>query len=73
MSVELYATRSCPFCAELRDELEWKGRIYVEYDVEFDEQARLRLLSLTGQSMVPVLVENGTVASIGYKGRGCQL
>ncbi|GAC1548761.1 MAG: hypothetical protein NVS2B17_33560 [Candidatus Velthaea sp.] len=73
MTRELYATRSCPFCAELRDELEWNGRYYVEYDVELDEAARLRLQMLTGGSLVPVLVEDGAVASIGYKGRGCQL
>ena len=71
--LELYATQVCPFCAEVRDDLEWKGRTFVEYDVELDEQARLRMQALTGQSTVPVLVENGEVVMIGWKGRGCQL
>jgi hypothetical protein len=55
----------------LRDELDWQGKSFVEYDVARDAAAKERLLALTGGSMVPVLVEDGVVASVGWKGRGC--
>jgi glutaredoxin len=74
MSLELYATGSCPYCAELRDELEDGGREFVEFDVEADLGARARLLELTkGSALVPVLVEDGRVVQIGMQGRGCYI
>jgi mycoredoxin len=72
MPVELFATKSCPYCSELREQLDWDGRDYVEYDVEADGDARARLTSLLGVTpMVPVLVEDGRVLQIGMAGRGC--
>ncbi len=72
MPLELYGTRTCPYTAELREELEWQGRAYVEYDVDADAAAlgRMRALS-AGAAAVPVLVEDGRVLQIGYKGRSC--
>ena len=52
----------------------WNGTAsnIVEYDVEADEAARLRLLELVGgDAMVPVLVEDGGVSQVGVGGRGC--
>lgn len=70
--VELYGTASCPYTAELRADLEWKGREFVEYDVDEDLDARQRLFALVPQPCsVPVLVEDGTVVQVGWQGRGC--
>ena len=70
--VELYGTAGCPWTTELRQELEWDGREFVEYDVEIDPEASARLAALTGgQRAVPVLVEDGKVRQIGYQGRTC--
>jgi glutaredoxin 3 len=56
----------------MREWLEWTGREFVEYDVERDEQARLRLRALApAQRTVPVLVEDGAVVQVGWQGRGC--
>lgn len=56
----------------MRDWLEWQGYEFVEFDVEKDGAARERMMALTGgQRTVPVLVENGSVTQIGWKGRGC--
>ena len=71
-TVELFGTKSCPFTSELREQLLWDRREFVEYDVEEDEAARRRLLQLTsGNRTVPVLVENGRVVQVGWQGRGC--
>ncbi|HTJ26930.1 MAG TPA: glutaredoxin domain-containing protein [Candidatus Limnocylindria bacterium] len=72
MALELYVTRGCASCAELREQLLWDGRAFVEYDVEDDAAARARLLALAGEhALVPVLVEDGALVSSGWQGRGC--
>ncbi len=72
MALELYGTRACPYTAELREELEWQGREFVEYDVDGDRQALERMRALTpGAAAVPVLVEDGRVLHVGYQGRSC--
>jgi mycoredoxin len=72
MPLELYGTSGCPYTAELRSELEWDGKPFVEYDVEADIVARERLFGLvSGAVSVPVLVDDGRVVQIGYKGRAC--
>ena len=70
--VELFGTPSCRFTAEMREDLQWRGVAFDEYDVDSDSAAFRRLLDLTGgQRMVPVLVEDGKVMQIGVGGRGC--
>lgn len=72
MSLELYGTCTCPFTAELREELQWRERAFVEYDVERDDAALARMRALApGVAAVPVLVEDGRVLQVGYHGRSC--
>lgn len=70
--LELYGTRACPFTADLREELDWQERAYVEYDVAADSEALARMRMLApGVLAVPVLVEDGQVVRVGYHGRSC--
>ena len=70
--VELYGARSCPYTAELREQLLWDDKAFVEYDVEQDAAALERMLALTsGQRTIPVLVEAGRVTQVGWQGRAC--
>lgn len=70
--VELYASAGCPFSAAAREDLEWRGVEFVEYDVEQDARARERMLAITGgERTVPVIVEEGRPIQIGWMGRGC--
>ena len=70
--LELYGTKGCRFTADLRDDLEWQGRVFVEHDVEEDAEALARMQTLTdGGATVPVLVEDGRVVQVGWQGRGC--
>ncbi len=72
MPLELYGTQSCPYTSDVRDDLEWKGEAFVEYDVQSDASALARMLALTdGNRTVPVLVEDGRVKQVGVNGRGC--
>lgn len=70
--VELFGTAACPYTGELRDHLHWMRTPFTEYDVDADESALARMLSLTrGCRTVPVLVRDGVVTDIGWRGRGC--
>jgi mycoredoxin len=69
--LELYGSCQCPFTGELREQLEWEGRTFVEYDVDADAEARGRLVAITGGRTVPALVEDGRVVAVGWHGRGC--
>jgi glutaredoxin 3 len=70
--LELFGTPNCPYTQEMRDWLEFRGREFLEYNVDADAPARARLKALVGnQRMVPVLVEDEKVVQIGWQGRGC--
>jgi mycoredoxin len=70
--LELYGTKSCPYTAQLRDDLEFRGRDFVEHDVEGDLDALRRMIEVSGGGgAVPVLVEDGRVVQVGYEGRSC--
>ena len=69
--LELYGSSGCPYTAEMRESLEFSRREFVEFDVEADTAAFARMREITGQRMVPALLENGRVVEIGWQGRGC--
>lgn len=71
-TLELYGSTRCPYTQELREWLEWTRRDFMEYDVDADPEARVRMNALGGSvSMIPVLVEDGKVIQVGWQGRGC--
>jgi glutaredoxin len=71
--VELFGTATCPYTQEMREWLEWRGRDFVEYDVERDAEARKRMRIVAGGETrtVPILVEDDKVVPVGWQGRGC--
>ena len=69
--LELFGSSSCPFTQEMREWLEFSRREFVEFNVDADPAALLRMREATGQRTVPVLLENGEVLQIGWQGRGC--
>lgn len=71
---ELFGTAVCPYTAEMREWLEFRGQEFTEYDVDRDHAARERLRDLSaGTRTVPVLVEDGKVVQVGWQGRGCSI
>jgi glutaredoxin 3 len=72
MVIILYTSSYCPHSDAAREDLEWRGVKFREYDVERDEEARRRMLEITGgQRTVPVLFEEGKPPQVGWMGRGC--
>ena len=70
--LELYGTARCPYTGEMRDWLEWTRSEFVEYDVEADPVARMRMHEVArGQRNVPLLVEDGEVVQVGWQGHSC--
>jgi glutaredoxin 3 len=70
--LELYGTARCPHTGEMREWLEWKRSVFVEYDVEADPVARGRMREIApGQRTVPILVEDGKVVQVGWQGHSC--
>ena len=70
--VKLYTATGCEFSAEAREDLEWRGVEFVEYDVERNREAYERMLRLTdGKRTVPVIVEEGKPVQVGWMGQGC--
>ncbi len=71
--LELFGTARCPHTQDMRDWLEWQRRDFVEYDVDKDTNARARMLDLSAQRSVPVLVEDNKVIQVGWRGRTCMI
>ena len=72
MATQFYTTSGCPYSEAAREDLEWRGVEFVEYDVESDRGAYERMLELTGgQHTVPVIFEEGKPVQVGWMGRGC--
>jgi len=69
--LELFGTPGCPYTREMREWLEWQGREFVEHNIETDRAASTRLRQLTDRKLVPVLVEDGRVIEVGWRGSGC--
>lgn len=70
--LELFGTAACPYTRQVREDLRWSGRPFVEHDVDADATALRRMLALTGgDRTVPVIVEDDRVLQVGYEGRGC--
>ncbi len=66
MQIELYTASGYPYGAAAREDLEWRGVEFIEYDVEQDRDAYERMLELTGGNRtVPVIVEEGKPVQIG--------
>lgn len=51
--VELYTSRSCPYCVRAKRLLEARGIVYVEHDVGSDDALREAIIRRTGRRSVP--------------------
>ncbi len=68
--LDLYIKDSCPHCRKQIEQLEQEGLSYRLYNVSRDHSALRDVKERYNADMVPVLVEDGKVRSIGYRGMG---
>ncbi|MFQ5586313.1 MAG: glutathione S-transferase N-terminal domain-containing protein [Thermodesulfobacteriota bacterium] len=61
--MKLYQFESCPYCQRVRLALEAKGIEYEKVEVPQYRDERTELFELSGQYMVPVLVDGERVIS----------
>ena len=59
--IRLYQLERCPWCAAARQGLANVGQEYEIVEVKRDRQARQEVQELTGQPLVPVIVDGDTV------------
>ena len=57
--IDVYTTRSCPYCVAAKKLLEEKGVDYEEHDVETDDAKRKWLVAASGQRTVPQIFADG--------------
>ena len=59
MSVIVYTTPTCGYCHQVKNYLNQRKVPFAEYDVSLDVQAAERMVRLSGQRGVPVVVIDG--------------
>lgn len=57
----IYTIPDCPYCAAAKKDLKDRGVAYQEVDVASDPAGREKMMQLSGDTLVPVIVEAGRV------------
>lgn len=65
MDVKVYTTPTCGYCHQAKSFFSERGVKFIEYDVSRDRAAADKMVKLTGQMGVPVIVVDGEVV-IGF-------
>ncbi|MCM8812399.1 MAG: glutaredoxin family protein [Candidatus Omnitrophica bacterium] len=61
MDITVYSTPTCPYCKLAKQYLSAKGFAYTEVDVSQDEAEAQKMVEVSGQMGVPVVVIDGEV------------
>lgn len=61
MSVKIYSTPTCPWCAKTKEFLKENKVSFKDIDVSSDEKAAQHMIDISGQRGVPVIEVNGKV------------
>ena len=68
--IVVYTKTGCPYCQQLMEEYQQKGIPFKEVNVSMDAKAKTLVKNVLLADKVPVIVKNGELESIGYKGKG---
>lgn len=63
----IYTIPGCPYCKAAMDDMRQRDVAFREIDVAGDQAARQDMVNLSGESTVPVIVENDRV-TVGFGG-----
>jgi glutaredoxin 3 len=61
MTVTVYSTKTCPWCAKTKEFLKKNKVKFKEIDVGADQKAAQEMIKKSGQTGVPVIDANGTI------------
>lgn len=61
MTLTLYTTPFCSYCERIKDDLDRRGLAYEEIRVTAIRSQREEVFRLSGQRLVPVLLDDGDV------------
>ena len=71
MSTVVYVKPNCPYCEEARQALRADGVDFVERDAATRDDWRAELMEHSRDTgMVPTVVREGEVVTVGWKGHG---
>ena len=71
MTTLMYVKPGCPYCQDARDALTPQGAQWEERDATKDAAFKAELMEHSnGTGVVPTILEDGRVVSVGWKGRG---
>jgi glutaredoxin len=71
MTTVVYVKPNCPYCEEARTELRAEGVEFEERDATTRADWRAELMEHSRSTgMVPTVVRDGEVVTVGWKGRG---
>lgn len=68
--LDIYIKDGCPHCRKQIDQLDREGLPYRLHNVSHDRDALKKAKEVYNADKVPVMVKDGAVQSIGYRGRG---
>ena len=58
-TIEVYTTKTCPYCARAKHLLDQKGVVYEEIRVDIDEKRRAEMMERSKRRTVPQIFING--------------
>lgn len=71
MEIIIYTKPNCPYCQKARDYYQTKGIAFDDRNAQDIPKYRVEMLRITaGDPTVPVIVEGGVLAQIGWNGLG---
>jgi glutaredoxin-like YruB-family protein len=63
--IKVYSTKTCPWCAKVKEYLDGKGVAFESVDVQANREAAMEMVRKTGQMGVPV-TQIGEKYIVGY-------
>ncbi len=58
MTIEIYSTKTCPYCVRAKALLEHKGVSWTEYLIDQDDARRNQMMARSGRRSVPQIFIN---------------
>ena len=68
--LEIYVKDGCPYCRKQIEDFDREGITYRVHNVSRDAAALKKAKEEFGADRVPVVVEDGRLKAVGYRGQG---